>query len=88
VVQARNVSIGVLATPAGAAQEAANRLVRAGVGSILNFAPCVLSVPRGVSVRKVDLAGELQILSYYEQQRALASGGGHTTGAPARGVSA
>lgn len=88
VVQSRNVSIGVLATPAAAAQEAANRLVRAGVGSILNFAPCVLSVPRGVSVRKVDLAGELQILSYYEQQRALAAGGTQSTGATGRGVSA
>jgi redox-sensing transcriptional repressor len=88
VVPSRNVSIGVLATPAAAAQEAANRLVRAGVGSILNFAPCVLSVPRGVSVRKVDLAGELQILSYYEQQRAIATGGTQPTGATARGVSA
>jgi len=76
VVQSKNVSIGVLATPAESAQEAANRLVRAGVGSILNFAPVLLSVPRGVSVRKVDLAGELQILSYYEQKRALNSGGG------------
>jgi redox-sensing transcriptional repressor len=70
VVQSRNVSIGVVATPPSAAQDAADRLVRAGVTSILNFAPVVLSVPRGVAVRKVDLAVELQILSYYEQRRA------------------
>ncbi len=70
VVQSRNVSIGVVATPPTAAQDAADRLVRAGVTSILNFAPVVLSVPRGVAVRKVDLAVELQILSYYEQRRA------------------
>jgi len=88
VVQSKNVSIGVLATPAESAQEAANRLVRAGVGSILNFAPVVLSVPRGVSVRKVDLAGELQILSYYEQKRALNNGTARAAGAPVRGVSA
>jgi redox-sensing transcriptional repressor len=44
--------------------------VRAGITSILNFAPVVLAVPRGVSVRKVDLALELQILSYYEERRA------------------
>ena len=88
VVQAKNVSIGVLATPGETAQEAANRLVRAGVGSILNFAPVVLSVPRGVSVRKVDLAGELQILSYYEQQRAGGAAAGEAATAPARGVSA
>jgi redox-sensing transcriptional repressor len=73
VVQSRNVSIGVVATPPSAAQDAADRLVRAGVTSILNFAPVVLSVPRGVAVRKVDLAVELQILSYYEQRRAAQS---------------
>lgn len=70
IVQSRNVSIGVITTPASAAQDAADRLVRAGVTSILNFAPVVLAVPRTVSVRKVDLALELQILSYYEQRRA------------------
>jgi redox-sensing transcriptional repressor len=43
--------------------------VKAGVGSIMNFAPTVLAVPRGVHVRKIDLALELQILSYYEQCR-------------------
>lgn len=88
VVQAKNVSIGVLATPSESAQEAANRLVRAGVGSILNFAPVVLSVPRGVSVRKVDLAGELQILSYYEQRRAVNLANREVAGTPVRGVSA
>ena len=88
VVQSKNVSLGVLATPGEAAQEAANRLVRAGVGSILNFAPIVLAVPRGVSVRKVDLAGELQILSYYEQRRAANAAAREAAGAPARGVSA
>mgnify|MGYP003346705672 FL=1 len=88
VVQAKNVSIGVLATPDSTAQEAANRLVRAGVGSILNFAPVVLSVPRGVSVRKVDLAGELQILGYYEQQRAGSAALGAAAGAPVRGATA
>ena len=69
IVQSRRVSIGVVATPPAAAQDAAERLVRAGVTSILNFAPVVLAVPRGISVRKVDLAVELQILSYYEQRR-------------------
>ena len=63
-------AIGVIATPAVAAQEAADRLVAAGAHSILNFAPVVLTVPRGVSIRKVDLAVELQILSFYQQRRA------------------
>src|SRR6187549_2150785 len=50
IVQSRQVSIGVIATPPHAAQDAADRLVRAGVTSILNFAPTVLGVPRGVGV--------------------------------------
>ena len=49
-----------------------DRLVAAGVTSILNFAPAVLSVPDGVDVRKVDLSIELQILAYHEQRKALA----------------
>lgn len=81
IVQGRKVSIGVVATPPAAAQEAADRLVRAGITSILNFAPVVLSVPRGVGVRKVDLAVELQILSYYEQRRAGVSLGLSTASA-------
>ena len=64
------VSIGVIATPAGAAQEVCDRLVAAGVTSILNFAPTVLSVPDGVDVRKVDLSIELQILAFHEQRKA------------------
>jgi redox-sensing transcriptional repressor len=70
IVPAKGGTIGVIATPAAAAQEAADRLVRAGVTSILNFAPVVLTVPRGVSLRKVDLAVEMQILSFYQQRRA------------------
>ena len=46
IVRRGHVSIGVVATPPGAAQEAADRLVAAGVTSILNFAPVVLAVPR------------------------------------------
>ena len=55
--------------PRDAAQEVADRLVDAGVTSILNFAPTVVSAPPGVSLRKVDLAIELQILSFYQQRR-------------------
>ena len=69
IVQAKRVNIGVIATPSASAQDAAERLVRAGVTSILNFAPVVLSVPRSIEVRKVDLSVELQILSYHEQRR-------------------
>ncbi len=51
-------------------QDVADRMVAAGIRSILNFAPAVIVVPPGVSVRKVDLAIELQILAFYEQRKA------------------
>jgi redox-sensing transcriptional repressor len=69
IARSRGVAIGIIATPAHAAQEVADRLVDAGVTSILNFAPTVVSAPTGVSLRKVDLAIELQILSFYQQRR-------------------
>src|SRR5262249_18667704 len=69
VVADEMISIAVIATPAHAAQSVADRLVKAGVTSILNFAPCVLNVPEGVDVRKVDLAIELQILSFHEHRK-------------------
>lgn len=69
-------SIGVIATPALAAQEVCDLLVAAGVTSILNFAPIVLTVPAGVDLRKVDLSVELQILSFHEHRKAALSAAG------------
>ncbi len=69
IVSEREIAIGIVATPAAVAQEVADRLVTAGVTSILNFAPAVISVPDGVSLRKVDLAIELQILSFHQMRR-------------------
>ncbi len=74
LVDEHRIAIGVIATPASAAQAVCDRLVAAGVSSILNFAPAVLTVPPGVDVRKVDLSIELQILAYHEQRKALADG--------------
>jgi redox-sensing transcriptional repressor len=62
-------AIGIIATPASVAQTVADQLVEAGVASILNFAPAVLTVPAHVSLRKVDLSIELQILSFYQQRK-------------------
>jgi redox-sensing transcriptional repressor len=63
------IAIGIIATPALAAQDVADKLVAAGVRSILNFAPAIITVPSGVSLRKVDLSIELQILAFYQQRR-------------------
>lgn len=68
VARERGIAIGIIATPAPAAQDVTDCLVDAGVTSVLNFAPTVVSVPPGVSLRKVDLAIELQILSFYQQR--------------------
>lgn len=56
--------IGIVVTPAEAAQEVADRLVRAGVKALLNFAPVQLKVPRDVEVKTVNMAQELEALSY------------------------
>jgi redox-sensing transcriptional repressor len=69
IADEHGIAIGIIATPASAAQDVADRLVAAGVSSILNFAPTVIAVPDQVSLRKVDLAVELQILSFYQQRR-------------------
>jgi redox-sensing transcriptional repressor len=69
VVAAEQVRIGVLATPPQAAQELCDRMVGAGITSVLNFAPVVLQVPEDVELRQVDLSTELQILAFHEQRK-------------------
>src|SRR4051794_3564137 len=69
VVAHQEIAIAIIATPAAVAQSVADQLVAAGVSSILNFAPTVLTVPEETSLRKVDLAVELQILSFYQQRK-------------------
>ncbi|MGH3198879.1 MAG: redox-sensing transcriptional repressor Rex [Streptosporangiaceae bacterium] len=85
VVAGHKVAIGVIATPAGSAQAVCDRLVLAGVTSILNFAPLVLSVPEGVDVRKVDLSIELQILAFHAQRRSAARPESRPAAGPAAG---
>lgn len=73
VIAATSPHIAVIAVPGDAAQRVADRVVRAGITSILNFAPTVLQVPSTVAVRKVDLSTELQILAFHEQRRGAAN---------------
>jgi redox-sensing transcriptional repressor len=72
IVAHHHIAIAVLAVPASAAQTVCDAVVAAGVTSILNFAPVVLTVPSYVDLRKVDLAAELQILSFHEQRKTAA----------------
>lgn len=60
-------TIGIIATPAAAAQQVADQLVALGLRSLLNFAPTRVSAPAEVMVRRVDLGSELEILAYHQQ---------------------
>ncbi len=64
-VRRLGVQIGVIAVPAEHAQEVAERLVRAGVRAILNYAPANLNLPDGVRVHAIDPIAGLQAMTYY-----------------------
>jgi len=66
-VAERGVKMAILSVPAAAAQSVANALIAAGVTGILNFAPLVLTVPEAVTANNVNLAIELENLSYFIQ---------------------
>lgn len=68
------LAIGVIATPATAAQQVADLLVETGVRSLLNFAPKVLTVGPDILLRYVDLSIELQIMSFYQSRLAATAG--------------
>lgn len=68
VIQSRHVKMAIMSVPASAAQEVANILVAHGITGILNFAPMVVHVPEEVMVNNVNLAIELENLSYFIQQ--------------------
>ncbi|HKH87661.1 MAG TPA: redox-sensing transcriptional repressor Rex [Acidimicrobiales bacterium] len=69
-----NVAIGVITTPAAAAQDVCDRMAEGGVSAILNFAPVVLTVPPSVQVRHVDFSAELQVLAFYQAHPDAAAG--------------
>jgi redox-sensing transcriptional repressor len=64
VVHRETIRLGMIAVPAGAAQSVADRLVMAGVEGIVNFAPVTITVPPEVSLVGVDLAIELEQVSF------------------------
>lgn len=64
-IREKNIRVAMLAVPADQAQEAANRLIEAGIKAILNYAPITLTVPKGVYVQNTDPVTHLQRMSYY-----------------------
>ena len=67
-IQQHRVKMAIMTVPVVAAQEVANQLIQAGITGILNFSPSVLSVPEDVMVNNVNLAIELENLSYFIQE--------------------
>ncbi|MBR6755478.1 MAG: redox-sensing transcriptional repressor Rex [Peptococcaceae bacterium] len=63
-IRENKVSIGIIAVPADYAQDVADILIDSEIEGILNFAPTVLTVPEEVIVRDVDLAVNLEVLTY------------------------
>jgi redox-sensing transcriptional repressor len=64
-VREQGIKMAIVAVPGTAAQEVVNGLVAAGIQAVLNFAPIILQVPPNVVVNNVDLAIELENLSYF-----------------------
>ena len=64
VVSKIGTQIGAITVPTSSAQDIADKLVRAGVSAILNFAPKVLNVPPEVELRNVDLSVNLEVLTF------------------------
>ena len=64
MVQKEGVRLAIMAVPADSAQEVADQLVSAGIRGLLNFAPLSLSVPEKVALNSVDLAVQLEQLSF------------------------
>ncbi len=73
VVKAKGIDIAILTTSPGSAQEWANLLVRSGVTSILNLARTAITVPEEIAVRHIDLATEIQMLSFHETMKRIST---------------
>jgi redox-sensing transcriptional repressor len=79
-------AIGVIASPASAAQDVCDRLVAAGIGAILNFAPAILTVPPPVLLRQVDFSVELQVLAFYVAHAEVMAESSESGDAPVAGL--
>lgn len=69
ILPLKEIKIGIITTPASAAQEVADKLVKGGIKGILNFAPTRISIPKEVKLKNVDLSMQLENLSYFLNKR-------------------
>jgi redox-sensing transcriptional repressor len=68
-IKTNNVHIGIIAVPVENAQIVADKFIKSGVLSILNFAPTMVSVPKEVTLHNVDLSIELKALRYFSSAK-------------------
>lgn len=68
IIKKFHVKVAILAVPAISAQDVANRLFDLGIKGILNFAPVILKIPKGVIVNNINLCDELEYVIYYTQK--------------------
>jgi len=61
----QKIKLGIIAVPRQAAQDTADKLVKAGIKGVLNFSPCHIVVPKKVKVITIDIAMNLARLPYY-----------------------
>jgi NADH/NAD ratio-sensing transcriptional regulator Rex len=69
IIRKRRIKLAIIAVHYSEAQKVADSLARAGVKGILNFAPVRLTVPKGVTVRHIDLGVELEVLTFFVNTR-------------------
>ncbi len=66
IIEEQNIKMGIIAVPPAAAIEVAKAMIKAGIVSILNYAPVTLMVPLGVRVQYIDPVAHLQHMAYYQ----------------------
>jgi redox-sensing transcriptional repressor len=64
VIEKQGIRLAILAVPGDSAQEVAEQCVDAGIRGLLNFAPVSLSLPSHIAINAVDLAVQLEQLSF------------------------
>ena len=65
ILKKKRIKLAIVATPSDVAQDVTNKLVKAGINGILNFAPCTLTAPKKVKIINIDIAIDLATLPYY-----------------------
>lgn len=65
IIREEKIRVAIITVPASAAQQVADKLVKAGIEAVLNFSPRYLNISENVKVKTVDIAVELESLSYY-----------------------